>query len=224
MWTTELLLTQGCLDNDCCFQFWVNLPFNAWAKQICNDTDKQDLTIHVDLYRQTFTGVYVSHCWVPHSLAVIVPTLFNMGSPQQEVLPLLWELLRPPEPQVIPGGPDIRNAAFQPNTLPREDPRIPRHDLHRSFDWVHGRGYGDTQIQVYKGRYILINCILAKIQILLLQIEMLFSNIRIMLCQAVSYLEFAYKKIWYIPTGTTSSGSIERTEKEKIYNHVLNIM
>lgn len=52
----------------------------------------------------------------------------------------------------------------------------------------------------------------------------MLSNISIVLCQAVSYLECSYKYIWYIPWGTTSSGSVERTEKEKIYSHMLNIM
>lgn len=79
-------------------------------------------SIHIDLQRQTFEGVYFSHHCVPHSLAVIFPTVFNTGSPQSEALPSLWELLRSPEPQVIPGGLDIRNTAFQPDILPREDP------------------------------------------------------------------------------------------------------
>lgn len=92
-------------------------------KEISDDTDKQELTIHMDLYRQTLEGVYFSHHCVPHSLAGKFPTLFNMGFPQNEVLPKLWQLLRSPEPKVTPGGlSDIRNAAFQPDTLPREDP------------------------------------------------------------------------------------------------------
>lgn len=90
------------------------------VKEISND--KQDLTIHVDLNRQTLEGLYVSHHRVPHSLAVKFSTLFNCEFPENKVFPKLRELLRSPEPQVIPGGPGVRNAAFQPDILPRKDP------------------------------------------------------------------------------------------------------
>lgn len=81
------------------------------------------LTIHMDLYRQTLEGVYFPHHCAPLSLAVIFPTVGNFSLPQKEVLIRLWQLLRSPEPKVTPGRlVDIRNAAFHPNILPREDP------------------------------------------------------------------------------------------------------
>lgn len=69
-------------------------------------------------------------------MAAILPTVSNMGLLKNQVLPKLWKLLRPPEPIIIPDGhAGVTDAAFQPDALPREDPRISRHNLHLSSEW-----------------------------------------------------------------------------------------
>ncbi len=127
---------------------------DVWIKDASKDNDKRALTLHIDLYRQTLKCLNVSHHCVPHSLTVILPTVFNVGFPQSEELTTMWELLRSLEPQVTPVGFVVWNAAFQPDTLVREDPWMPWLNLQNSSEWGHRDGYGDIYIQCVREEYL----------------------------------------------------------------------